>query len=449
MGKWSKILNKKNYDENTVFGEEYRMGGIHDSKPSLAILDKNELVMFTNHHVNEEFEHEEPRPDMAPLRIHTVMYRSHDGGISWDNGEHAPFIGYEASVTVIDGIVFVQTHQHLRAKIYQDKETCIGHIYRSDDMCKTWTETIIDSEFLGEDYSQKSLCTTRNFIKLKDSSIIIMVTAEGGQNYRLRSTDKGLSWSVEKCYDTIEHHPEASMFCEAVMFYTPSGRLMCLGRIEWALIYDKSISHIYSQDERFSSDNGDGLLLMESFDYGLTWNAVRGVGYMGMMYPSVVYLDDKRFILTYTMRIAGQKPYPKMGVQAVFGRENEDGSFCFDFENDIVIIDDSNPDYHFSGSGYGMTNRLSDGTFITPYSYREYTKEYDEMMKNKKYLESDDLFLDKSYRAGQNKHNQGANIDWWHRSDDEWKKIIINEFAERLSETWCPTKVLRWNIQDN
>ena len=89
------------------------------------------------------------------------------------------------------------------------------------------------------------------------------------------------------------------------------------------------------------------MLLMESLDDGITWNAVRGVGYMGMMYPSIVFMDDKRFILTYTMRIHGQKPYPVKGVQAVFGRENEDGTFDFDFENDILIIDDSTPDYPY------------------------------------------------------------------------------------------------------
>lgn len=440
-----KILNPKRLNEETLSVETVKVWGMHNVKPSIGVINDKELVMFTCHQHMEEFAHDQLRPGTGPMLIHSVMYRSHDGGKTWESGNHTPFRGYEPTVTMIDGVMFVQTHFFQRHKRYEGKETCIGYLYRSEDRGETWTETKLDSEFLGADFNGKSLCPTRNLLKLKDGSIILFVNSDSAV-FRMRSTDMGLSWAVEPVRDTINHHPQTSMFYEAVQFCTPSGRLMMLSRVVWELIYD-DLPHRYHRDQEFDTDNGMGLLLMESFDDGLTWHGVRGVGDIGMMYPSLEYLDDRRFVLTYTQRLPMGKVYPHMGVQAVLGQENPDGSFELDFGNDVIVLDDKTPDYTMSGSGYGMTRKLSDGTLITPYSYRMMTPFCDRVMKNREYLDSDDLFIDLATRSGNARYVDGPEMPWWQGSSDEWKKVIIMGYMEFMHESWCPTEVVRWKIK--
>jgi hypothetical protein len=82
------------------------------------------------------------------------------------------------------------------------------------------------------------------------------------------------------------------------------------------------------------------------------------------MYPSMLQLQDKRLLLTYTARIID----PPLGLRAVIGTEEKDG-LQFDFEHDVIMIDTQTPIGRRSGGGFGPTPQLDDATLVTAYSY--------------------------------------------------------------------------------
>jgi len=84
------------------------------------------------------------------------------------------------------------------------------------------------------------------------------------------------------------------------------------------------------------------------------------------MFPSILRLKNGHLLLTFTVR-ALKRP---LGVQAVLGKETEDGGFLFDFEHDRIIIDAKTPDNQSNGGGYGNTIELEDSSLVTSYSYR-------------------------------------------------------------------------------
>lgn len=306
--------------------------GYENSKPSLGVIDENEMVLFTNHFHYEEKAHG------GRQVFHSVMYRSHDGGQTFGEGQHTPFRGYEASVTVIDGFLFVQTHFFPTET--SKNQNCIGILYRSEDNGETWTETEIDPDFLGLEDKKALICPTRNLIKLASGAIALFVWGENKFQGRILSWDMGKTWTFTPVYDDVETCTDRPILCESFTYLTPSGRLMAVTRIDPSAITDTRIPH-FRQTEKYDTDQGDGLLLIESKDDGLHWHAVRGLGSRGMMYPSVVYTDDTHFILTYTQRVSRvDAPYPHSGVQAVFGTEEADGSFTVNFNQDLVILDE-------------------------------------------------------------------------------------------------------------
>ena len=153
-GIWPKLENAEKFSSNSLWGEVVPISGYQDLKPSLAVISENELVMFTIH---RHIEHDTHGANIDTKSIlHTVMYRSHDGGKTWDQGRHTPIIGYEASVTVIDGVMYVQTHHYPRSWEY---DLCEAYIYTSDDMGETWTKTVIDPAFFGCTENKEICCT--------------------------------------------------------------------------------------------------------------------------------------------------------------------------------------------------------------------------------------------------------------------------------------------------
>ena len=83
------------------------------------------------------------------------------------------------------------------------------------------------------------------------------------------------------------------------------------------------------------------------------------------MYMSLVRLQDKRLLLTFTVRDLK----PPLGVRALFGAETDDG-FEFDFAHDRLMLDARTPLGKPQGGGFGPTVQLQDGTLVTSYSYR-------------------------------------------------------------------------------
>ena len=423
----------------------------NDYKPSLGILSDKEMVMFTMHsHFESEKHVNEFGGNTYPQITHTVMYRTTDGGETWRCCGHMPFGGVEPSVTVLDGVLLVQSSEFNH--MFTNHKNYTTNIYRSDDKGKTWTDFHLTSELLGCD-ENAGIYLNRTFIQLKNGDFagFINLYRDNGRNRVLRmiSKDRGKTWQFDEvtvCVKQTEN-PVSPVMEESVYYYTPSGRLIAVARVNWAVVHPDAcaqIPHALRQERASDIDQHDGMILMESEDDGLTWKPIRGLGYFGMMYPSIVYLNDRDFVLTYTKRVSStHSPYPKVGVQAVLGRENEDGSFNIDFDHDIIIIDDCTPTYSTSGGGYGRTELLSDGTLITPYSYRLNSEEIEDILKRDAYAD-DEVYL--KYSQNTNQSFKCPNHAFFKTASPDLQKYLILEFAHEKQLSRITTDLLKWKI---
>jgi len=455
METWPKLVNPKRLSSRNLTGKVIDISGSDDIKPSIGMLNDKEMVMFT-HHNHYEYETHLSKEQIDKERlteiIHTVMYRTEDGGETWECCGHMPFHdGYEASATVIDGVIYVQDHEFYN--IFADHDNVIARIFCSEDKGRTWSETRIDSAFLNIT-EPANFCLDRNFISLSDNSVagfIQVRESDRGYTMRITTKDKGKSWSISPVIERICCVPGCTRatLCEAFFFRTPkTNRLMAVSRVDWSRFTKKQLLQIPNaviQDSQADIDSIDGLMLLESKDEGLTWDPVRGLGYQGMMYPSVLYLNEQDLLLTYTKRTATTvSPYPHMGVQAILGKELEDGSFEFDFEHDIVVIDDRTPDYSENGGGFGITQMLSDGSFITPYSYRVNDATLDNLFSTGEF-DSYDLFM-RYYKKTRQRYKCPTECHFTNGSFD-LRRHLISCFAYEKMETWLKSEVLKWKLE--
>ena len=113
------------------------------------------------------------------------------------------------------------------------------------------------------------------------------------------------------------------------------------------------------------NDQADHFILFSSADGGRTFDRIRDLGDYGEMYMSILRLQDKRLLLTFTVRDLK----PPLGVRAIPGVETRD-DFEFDFGKDRVMLDTRTPIGKSQGGGFGPTVQLEDGTLVTSYSYR-------------------------------------------------------------------------------
>lgn len=454
MDRWPKLLFPKELQEGSVSGEVISIAGDDDIKPSLAVINDRDMILFTNHAHREYDSHfsDEQKKYMLAMLLHTVMYRTEDGGNTWKCCGHMPFhCGYEASATVIGGVVYVQTHEF--SNLCEDHKNLIARIFCSEDKGDTWYETRVDSAFLGVS-ANASMCLDRNFIQLKDGSVAGFVTVKDsgrGFTVRLTTTDHGRTWKQDRVEERGVYAADNLLtpLLEAFFFRTPkTGRLMAVSRVVWSQFTAEQIQQIpnaVSQDKHADIDTLTGLLLLESKDEGLSWDPVQGLGYLCMMYPSVVYLNEENFVFTYTIRSnTTDAPYPHMGLQAVLGKERSNGSFEIDFNHDIIVIDDRTPDYAENGSAFGITNRLSDGSFITPYSYRVNTPAFDEILKGDA-LNNKEAFL-RYYEKTKLRRYYGAFLERFDSSSYDLRRHMLNSIAEERLESYCKTEMLKWKL---
>ena len=349
-------------------------------KPNVVQLDTGELVL-ANFHM-----HYEVYGDGSTCE-HLVLHRSRDGGVTWTSKHFDHLWGREPFLNAFaDDVLLITTH-FLAADVRNDTGHVTVYLHRSADGGRTWTSDHIGVDRIPEEVAYTY--TTRNILELKDGSYVMGVGCGHGHDYRFRSTDRGLTWEVERIsvtgLDSAAY--EYSILHEGVLFHADSGRLLLLARCDpRQMHFHPPVPGVPEVDVSLSGlDHYDAEIVFESTDGGLTWSPVNGFPILGCMYPSVSSLGSGTYLFTYTQRIPLEDR--RMGVYALLVEERKNGMLHVDAECDVMVIDEKTPDYFDSGGGFGNTLRLQDGSLLTPYSYFEADPEIEELMRTGAFME--------------------------------------------------------------
>jgi hypothetical protein len=394
-----KVANNKELPE-IIDASITRLEGIYNFKPHIGLLPDGELIMFVTHaHSEERITAHSAKNSPRALNSHVVLYRSYDGGSTWSWGRHVREMvgGHEPSVSIIDGIVFVLCHFQGDGGFpdsFAERDYPYSMIFRSSDGGETFQKQFIDRDFTKSNFEER-LYISRNVIKLSDDTLFFGIVA-GKRHISCYSKDLGITWECREASVPGCHYKgmARSFYTEALFFQTNSNRLMMMSRVDYDYsVFENPLPFLPDGGGGTKLDNYDGEVLFESTDFGLTWKPLRALGFPSLMYPSIVNLSEGRMLFTYTVREIPPKGtgciHPKVGVQAILIKETENGIIDFDFENDVIIIDDSTPDSMRNAGCFGNTLELPDGSFITPFSYPVIDSEILKLADNKEYMKEE------------------------------------------------------------
>jgi hypothetical protein len=175
-----------------------------------------------------------------------------------------------------------------------------------------------------------------------------------------RSTDGGRTWDKSQKCEPKDFKSQYGFFGgETWLWQSRSGKLWALVRV------DSNELPIKDRSIKADDDQSDHFVLFSSADGGKTFDRIRDFGDYGEMYMSLLRLQDKRLLLTFTVRDLR----PPLGVRALLGKQTDDG-FDFDFQHDRIVLDALTPVGKDQGGGFGPTVELADETLVTSYSYR-------------------------------------------------------------------------------
>ncbi|MDA1052888.1 MAG: hypothetical protein O3C40_20745 [Planctomycetota bacterium] len=175
-----------------------------------------------------------------------------------------------------------------------------------------------------------------------------------------RSTDGGQTWDKSlKCEPKDFKSRYGFLGGETWLWQARSGKVWAFVRV------DSNELPIKDRPIKAGNDQADHFILFSSSDGGRAFDRIRDLGDYGEMYMSLLRLQDKRLLLTFTVRDLK----PPLGVRAIVGTETDDG-FEFDFAHDRIMLDTKTPVGQPQGGGFGPTVQLDDGTLVTSYSYR-------------------------------------------------------------------------------
>jgi hypothetical protein len=330
-----------------------------DYKPCLVSLPGGELLLVAFHQVKLEGK------EYGPLREDVIFYRSTDNGQSWSERETTKLVGREPYFSMTSkGTLFITGHV-LAREVRNEHDYLFSCLHRSTDGGRTWETLPIHATDLPGAPEKEWTHTSRGVCELQDGTLILGVSTKGGYDYLWRSSDDGKTWDRSlKC--TLEGLDTSKLwwpvYAETVFWQAPSGDLLALFRMDPKVLPSLS-GHSIPENE---SDQSERLIVLRSTDGGANWKFDKPLGsFYGEMYPAIMRIDDRRLLLTFTVR-AERKP---LGVHAVFGKETPQG-FEFNFDHDRVVIDAKTPVDQGIFGGFGPTVRLEGGALATAYSYR-------------------------------------------------------------------------------
>lgn len=330
--------------------ERIPLGEADDYKPSIAQLPSGELLLTAFH--------QHPRAENKVLE-QNLLFRSQDGGKTWSAPEKLELLGREPYLTVLkDGTLFMTGHL-LANDMCNKWGYTTGFVHRSTDDGHTWESLRIESEEIKPRASNHS---SRNVLELANGDLLLGVDYDGGGGPYLmwRSTDGGRSWDKQRTCQPRDFKSVYGFFGgETCLWQARSGKVWALVRV------DSNELPIKDRPIKAGNDQADHFILFSSTDAGRTFDRIRDFGDYGEMYMSLLRLQDRRLLLTFTVRDL----HPPLGVRALLGEETEHG-FTFDFDHDRLQIDARTPLDQPQGGGFGPSVQLKDGTLVTSYSYR-------------------------------------------------------------------------------
>lgn len=344
------VQNRKLLAADSFPCERIALGEADDYKPCIARLPDGELLLTCFH---------QHKRDGNRVLEQTLLFRSTDGGRTWNGPEKLGLLGREPYLSVLsDGTVFLTGHLLANDVRNEWGYTC-GFLHRSTDRGKSWQTIRVESEDIKPKAGNH---TSRNVLELADGTLLVGVDYDGGGGpyFVWRSRDRGQTW-------------ERSISCQPRDFqsvYGFFGGETWLGQARsgkvWALVrVDSNELPIKDRPIKAGDDQSDHFILFSSSDEGRTFDRGADFGDYGEMYMSLLRLSDKRLLLTFTVRDLK----PPLGVRALLGKETDDG-FEFDFSRDRLVLDALTPIGKDQGGGFGPTVQLADGTLVTSYSYR-------------------------------------------------------------------------------
>lgn len=330
--------------------ERIPLGAADDYKPCIAQLPSGELLLTAFH--------QHPREGGKVLE-QTILFRSADGGRTWSDPQSLDLLGREPYLTVLkNGTIFITGH--LLANDVRNKwGYTTGFLHRSTDEGRTWNSIRVESEQLKPKANNH---TTRNVLELTDGSLLLGVDYDGGGGPYLvwRSTDGGQTWDKSQKCEPQDFKSQYGFFGgETWLWQARSGKTWALVRV------DSNELPIKDRPIKAGNDQADHFILFSSADGGKSFDRIRDFGDYGEMYMSLLRLNDRRLLLTFTVRDL----HPPLGVRALVGEETDDG-FSVDFAHDRLMLDTRTPLGKSQGGGFGPTVQLQDGDLVTSYSFR-------------------------------------------------------------------------------
>lgn len=331
--------------------ERVALGDDDDYKPSLALLPDGELLLTAFH------QHKQPGKKVLEQ---TLLFRSRDAGKTWSRPEKLNLLGREPYLTILrDGTIFITGHL-LTQDVRNTYGYTHGYLHRSTDRGSSWETIRIASEGFKPKANNHS---SRNVLEMPDGTLFFGVDYDGGGGpyFFWRSKDKGKTWDRDRRCEPVGFKSVYGFFGgETWLWAAKSGKIWALARVDSSEYPIEGRARI-----KAANDQSDHFVLYTSTDEGQTFRRVADFGDYGEMYMSILRLQDRRLLLTFTVRDLR----PPLGVRALLGTETEDG-FAFNFTRDRLLLDTRTPIGVSQGGGFGPTVQLADGTLVTSYSYR-------------------------------------------------------------------------------